>query len=84
MLRWDLFEGGDSSKEVVNTYDHKGHVTSTISLIWRMTNPLWVTGKKVVMESGFCVLRRFIGIFERGVYISSLVNNNRYIPTRMY
>ena len=40
--------------------------------------------KKVIIDSGFCVLRDFIGMFERGLYGSELVNNRRYFPIGIY
>ena len=52
-----------------------------MSLMWRMMKPLWVTEKIVIIDRGLCVLRELIGVFERGVYISTLVKKFRYWPT---
>ena len=42
-------------------------------LMVRMTNPIWGTGKVVVMDSGFCVLEVFISMVEKGVLGSALI-----------
>ena len=53
-------------------------------LMCRTTKKLWGSGKKVITESGFCVLKILIGMFARGVYGSSLVKNCRYWPAGIY
>ena len=55
-----------------------------MSLMWNMKKPLWETGKTVITNSGFCMLRGFIGMFERGLYRSELVKKHRYRPTGIY
>ena len=57
-----------------------GRDKSTISLMRRMTKPLWGRGKTVIMDSGFCVLKWFIGIYERELYGSAVVKKRRYWP----
>ena len=53
-------------------------------LIWNMNKPLWVTGKTVIIESGFCVLKGFIGMYGRGVYGSAGANKRIYWPSGIY
>ena len=45
---------------------------------------LWETGKSVIMDSSFYVLRGLMGMFERGVYGSALVKKRSYRPTGIY
>ena len=78
MYRWDLVEGKDSSKELVSPEFESGPLTSTMALVWRITKPVWVTGKMVIMESGLCVLKGFIGMYERGVFGSSVTKKRIY------
>ena len=52
--------------------------TYTMALIWRITKPLWVTCKTVIMDCGFCVLKLLIGIYERVLYGNSVVKKYRY------
>ena len=50
----------------------------TISLMWRMIKPLWVTVKTVIMHSGFYVLKVLVVIYERGVCVSEVAKKRRY------
>ena len=45
-----------------------------------ITNPLWVTGKVVVMDSGFCVIEGLIAMVKKGVLGSELIQKRRYWP----
>ena len=47
-------------------------------LMMRMTNPLFGTGKAVVTDSGFCVLKRLLGMLAHGVY-GTMVIKKKYI-----
>ena len=50
----------------------------TISLMWRMIKPLWVTVKTVIMHSGVYVLKVLVVIYKRGVCVSEVAKNRRY------
>ena len=43
----------------------------------RMKNPLWGTGKVVIMDSAFCVLEGLISMVEKGVLGSDLIKKRR-------
>ena len=58
-------------------FEEKGE---TAVLMARITNPLWVTGKVVFMDSGLCVLEGFISMVEKDVLGSVLVQKPRYWP----
>ena len=55
-----------------------------MALIWRMTKSLWGTGKTVIRDSGLCVLKGLIGMYGRGVYVSTVVKKHRYWPSGIY
>ena len=78
MYRWELVKGTDRPKDLVRPDFETGLVTSTISLVWRMTKPLWGTGKAVVLDSGFCVLKGLIGMYDIGLYGSAVTKKRRY------
>ena len=46
----------------------------------RMTKPLFGTGKYVVMDSGFCVLKGIVGMLAHGVYGTKVIKKKRYWP----
>ena len=48
-----------------------------MALMWRMNKPMWVTGNTVITDSGFCVLKFLISMYDRGVYGSSVVMKRR-------
>ena len=54
--------GGTDFERVLGKYN--------ISLMWRMTKPLWGTGKKVIVySSGFCVFKGSIGyVLDRSLW----------------
>ena len=46
-----------------------------------MTKPVWVKGNTVVMENGFYVFKGLIGVYEMGVYVSTMLKENGYLPS---
>ena len=40
--------------------------------------PLYRTGNMVITDSGFCVLKELIDMFDIKVYVSELANKRRY------
>ena len=55
-----------------------------MALMLRIMKPLWRTGKTVITDSGFCVLRGLVFMLSRGIYDSELVKKSRYRPTGIY
>ena len=46
----------------------------------RMKKPLFFTGKAVVMDSGFYVLKGLLGMLSHGVYGTTVIKKRRYWP----
>ena len=65
MYRWELVEGKGRLKCLGSPDFETVPGTPTISLMWRMTKPLWGTWNLVVTDSGLCVLKRLIDMYER-------------------
>ena len=42
-----------------------------------MTKPLWVIGKTYIIDSSLCVLKRLVGMIDKGIYGSLLVKKFR-------
>ena len=53
-------------------------------LVWMMTKPLWVTGKTMIMDSGFFVLKGMIVMYYIGVYGSTVAKKRIYWPSGIY
>ena len=84
MYRWELVEGKDRPKDLGRPNFETELEKSTMALMWRMTKPLWVTGKAVIMDIVFYVLKGLIGMYDRGVYDSEVVKKRRYWPSGIY
>ena len=67
----DLREGKDHPRQLgEKTHDEKG---KTIGVLLHLTEPVWGTGKLVVLESGFCVLQGLVELKKKGVYAHALI-----------
>lgn len=77
----ELMEGKDHPSEIPVEFEKTdGIVMKTVGLLKRMTRSLWGTGKVVIMDSGFCVLRGLIELKKHGVYGSAVIKKRRYWP----
>ena len=52
----------------------------TGSLLLRLTESIFDTGKVVILDSGFCVLQALIPLKKNGVFASALVKKRKYWP----
>ena len=52
----------------------------TVGLMRRLTRALWSTGKAVIMDSVFCVLKGLLEMRKRGVCGSALIKKRCYWP----
>ena len=68
----EMVEGKDMPKEVKMARNVK-RGEETIGLLLRLTRSLYSTGKVVILDSGFCVLRGLIELRKVGVFASALI-----------
>ena len=67
----DLREGKDRPRQLgEKTHDKKG---KTIGVLLCLTEPVWGTGKLVVLDSGFCVIQGLVELKKKGVYAHALI-----------
>ena len=67
----DLREGKDRPRHLgEKEHDNKGQMIGTQL---HLTEPVWGTGKIVVLDSGFCVLQGLIELKKKGVYAHALI-----------
>ena len=45
-----------------------------------VVEPVWATGKLVVLDSGFCVLQGLVELKKKGVYAHALIKKRKYWP----
>ena len=77
MFAIDLREGKDHPKEKKLEFSN---FTATVSLLLRLCKGLIGTGKVVILDSGFCVLRGLVELRKRGIFASSLIKKRKYWP----
>ena len=58
-------------------------VHKTVSLLLRLCESIFQTGKLIVLDSGFCVLNSIISLKKFGVFASALAKKRRYWPTNV-
>ena len=79
LYQMEMVEGKDMPKEVKMARNVK-RGEETIGLLLRLTRSLYSTGKVVILDSGFCVLRGLIELRKVGVFASALIKKRRYWP----
>ena len=70
MFAVELVEGKDAPKEIIWTLT-KG----TTGLLLILTQTLNNTGKVVVLDSGFCVLKSLVDLRKAGVFAAAVIKN---------
>ena len=68
----EIIEGEDRPKDkAINPNDRL--VDKTGALLLRLCESLFATGKVVILDSGFCVLKAIIALRQKGVFASELI-----------
>ena len=52
----------------------------TVSLLLRMSKPIYGTAKVLILDSGFCVVEGITQLLKKGVYSAALIKKRRYWP----
>ena len=74
----EIVEGKDAPAEREKSeYSEKG---PTVGLLLRLCKSLYNTGKVVILDSGFCVLKGLIELRKVGVFASAVIKKRRYWP----
>jgi len=53
----------------------------TGGLLLRMLKSIFSTGRYIVLDSGFCVLKAIVALYRKGLYAGALIKKRRYWPT---
>ena len=79
LFAMEMVEGKDTPKErSVDPNENK--IGKTGALLLRLCQSIFTTGKVVILDSGFCVLRAIIGLRQQGVFASALIKKRKYWP----
>ena len=49
----------------------------TVGLFLRMMRSYFATGRYVILDSGFCVLKGLIQLWKKGIFAHAVINNRR-------
>ena len=78
MFGIDLVEGNDHPPEIPNNDPHR--YGPTVSLLLRMCRCIYFSGRVVILDSGFCVLKGIVELYKKGVYAGAVIKKRRYWP----
>lgn len=79
LFSMEIVEGKDAPPNRRLAYDNLGGKTT--GLLLRMLESYFHTGKYVVLDSGFCVLKSLIELNKKGRFGCALIKKRRYWPT---
>lgn len=77
MFAVEMVEGKDAPRLPPHPTNTLGW---TVGLLLCLTEALYMTGKVVILDSRFCVLKGLIELRKKGVFASALVKKRRYWP----
>ena len=72
----EMVEGKDRPSELPSD----PRTQKTTNLLLRLCKQLFGTGKIVILDSGFCVLKALIALRKKGVFAGALIKKRRYWP----
>ena len=78
MYSIELVEGKDRPRELPPPKYHEKGKTS--ALLLRLTESIAHSGRVVIMDSGFCVLRAIVDLKSAGIFSSAVIKKRRYWP----
>ena len=68
MFHLELVEGKDSPDK--KEYEGLG---KTVGVLLRLTKPIHHSGRVVILDSGFCVLKGIVELRKKGVFSSAVI-----------
>ena len=71
LYQLEVVEGRDTPKQ----FHEMG---KTASLLLRLTKPIWGSSKVVVLDSGFCVLKGIVELWEKDIFAAALIKKCHY------
>ena len=72
-----LVEGRDELSQAEKEFQNQG---KTVSLLLRLTSPIWGSSKVVVLDSGFCALQGIAKLWKKKVFGAALIKKCCYWP----
>ena len=81
----EIVEGKDRPRhrEIDPMSKLDGKPSKTVGLLMRLCKSIYSTGRVVILDSGFCVLRGLIELKKVGVFASAVIKKRRYWPAHI-
>jgi len=77
MFVMELVEGKDHPPQVIPRYSEMGKMAG---LMMQMLSSYFLTGRYVVLDSGFCVLKALVELKKVGMFVCAVIKKRRYWP----
>jgi hypothetical protein len=77
MFVMEMVKGKDHPPQVAERYSELGKTTG---LLMRMLQSDFTTGRYVVLDSGFCVLKALVQLKKVGMFACTVIKKRRYWP----
>ena len=77
---WDIFKGSHRLIPMGIPNFETSPYKKTTGIMLRLARALWITGKAVVMDRIFCVLKGLLEMRKRGVCVNASIKKIRYWP----
>ena len=78
MFYLELVEGKDCPPELPDLNCNK--FGNTVNLLLRMCSTIFGSGRIVILDSGFCVLKGIVELAKKGVFAGAQIKKRRYWP----
>ncbi len=80
LFKMELVEGKSRPPELGKPAFEEAHNSKTTGLVLRMTDELAGSGRVVVMDSAFCVMKAVVAMQQRGIYVTTVAKKRSYWP----
>jgi hypothetical protein len=77
MFSMEMVEGKDHPPQVAERWSKLG---KTMGLLLRMLATYLSTGRYVILDSGFCVLKSLVELKKVGIFACAVIKKRRYWP----
>jgi hypothetical protein len=77
MFSMEMVEGKDHPPQVAERWSKLG---KTAGLLLRMLATYFSTGRNVILDSGFCILKSLVELKKVGIFACAVIKKRRYWP----
>jgi hypothetical protein len=80
MFSMEMVEGKDHPPQIKERFSELGKTTG---LLMRMLECYFATGRYVILDSGFCVLKALVELKKVGLFACAMIEKRRYWPAKV-